>query len=257
MKINLQNVKKNVGTYITIVVALATVTIGSSVAYNNANKKVDITPTTVPSKSNIVASSIPATNTTTPVVETKPVDTTVVSTPKETTTVADATPSSTKSDTNVTTPKTTNNTSPAKVDTATSATNDAPVDTTPVTPPRVLPKTESRLDINLKTAIPNNGKYKITVEKTEGIAPMNVKYTIEGVNSKDMFWTVVANGTNEISSTHNSKSPTDTTYIDEIGINAYENMPTSLTLYIFVQSSVDGELYYQTFPFTVTSVNMQ
>ena len=105
MKINLQNVKKNVGIYLTIVVAFATVSIGGTAVYNNnannsINKKVgtDTTPTEVFAVVDNTTPTTPAV-VSTPVVDTKsdttasastdtPVVSTPITTPKETTVVS-------------------------------------------------------------------------------------------------------------------------------------------------------------------------
>lgn len=228
----LDNIKKNIGIYVTIVAAFATVSVGGLTVKNNidtANKKTNKTVATY------TAPTTEATNTP------------AVTTP----TTTDKAPATTNTSTST-------NAAPA-TSSSTTTTSQAPVTTTQTVaqqPTTSAPKIESRLDKDLKTAIPNNGKYTITFDKTEGVAGTNIKFTVNGVTPQDNFWTIVSDGTKEISEGSSNGRPSNNIYEGEVSINASKGMATSLICYVFITSSVDGKTYYQTSPYKVTSINI-
>lgn len=236
-------IKENITFYFIIVIGLSTVLGMNSYLSKNNNVPSATTDKTISQTALSDTSSTDTVPTT--------VDTTPITTP--TTTTVDPVPVTTTPAT--TTPAVT----AAPVTTTPTTTTTAPVTTTTTpavtTPTITTPVYESRLDITLKTALPNNGKYIVTFEKTKGEAPIYLKYTVEGVTPKDTFWTAVSDGTKEIGDSSENGRPNNTVYQGGVSINSYKNMPTSLTCYVFIKSAIDGKTYYQTSPYTVTIIN--
>lgn len=112
----------------------------------------------------------------------------------------------------------------------------------------------------METAIPNNGKFKISFTKKQGPVPQNVDYTIDIPSNKSFYKKLVAYAVqNDRAVSMNSNL---NTFDDGSGkiklkgdvvIPQYNNNTSStVDCYIVIKSSDDGKTYYEKMTYTIT-----
>ena len=144
-----------------------------------------------------------------------------------------------------------------------------PQNTSPAEQPKEQqPKRIDELEKRLKNAVPNNGKFKVTFERTSGPAPQSIPYYINDfsyeLHKNSIVESIVAFndgnahiGSNYYGFLYSESGERLNKYKGYLSVLGYKNMPNKADLYVFITSAVDRKTYYEKITYNITSVDVK
>lgn len=132
-----------------------------------------------------------------------------------------------------------------------------PATTTPTTPVPQTPIVKDAFQLAMEGAAPNNGRYKVTFDKTSGPVPAGLIYFIENINvekEKDSNICGYVVSDNKLLATNNPfyGFQDNNKFKGFLSIPASDNIPSAVDCYVIIPSKEDGKTYFEKTTYTIT-----